>query len=75
MAKSSSASNSNGLAPDSPLQGLPFEQLHGNEELAFRFIDVYGADVWMIEGRCCLRFALETPQGRNIRSQTVGQRI
>ena len=42
----------NGLVADSLAQGLPFEQLHGDEGTPLIFVDlVDGADVGMIEGR------------------------
>jgi len=56
------------VVPTQPLlEGLPFEQLHGDERLAFVFINVVdGADVGMIQRRRGARLALEALQDNGI---------
>ena len=55
-------------------EGLPFQILHRNEGLPLEFADVVNRTyIGMIEGRGCLRFALETFQSVAILGQRLGQ--
>src|ERR1700722_12206846 len=56
------------------LQGVAFEQLHGDKRPVVRVINfVDGADVGMIKSRGGLGFALETAEGLGILANVVGQ--
>src|SRR5215469_2224957 len=49
------------LPTDQMFERLPIQKLHGNERLAFVPANlVNGANMWMIERGCRLRFALES---------------
>ena len=63
-------------AGDAVLQGLAFEELHGDERLAVLLADVVnGADVGMIQGGCGVRFAPEAAERLRIAGDLVGQKL
>jgi hypothetical protein len=61
---------------DHVLEGGAVEELHGQKGSAVLFSDVVdGADIRMIERRCCLRFALKACQGLGVGGQIIGQEL
>ena len=61
---------------DAVLQGLAFEQLHGEKRVALVLAHfVNGADVGMIDGGGGARFALETLDGRAVARYFVRQKF
>src|SRR5208337_1334249 len=63
-----------GLSGDAVLQGGAFQKLHGDEGLAILLADVIdGADIWMIEGRCGLRFALKASESLGVAGNVFRQ--
>ena len=55
---------------------LSLQQLHGNEGSPVSLIDfVNCADVWVIQRRCSLGFALKTAEGLRITAQFVGKKL
>src|ERR1700746_2501521 len=63
-----------GTAPDAVLERRPFQKFHCDEGVTIllaRVVD--GADVWMVQCRRSLRFALEANQGMRVASEVCGQ--
>src|ERR1039458_7775993 len=55
------------------LQGQPVQKLHGDERFAVLVVNfVDGADVWMIECRCCLGFALKAAECLRVFGYVIG---
>ena len=62
------------FAHDCLLERLSFHHLHRDERTSLMLADfVDGADVWMVEGRCGLRFALKALQRFGCLDQIVRQ--
>ena len=63
-------------ATDSLRQGVPFEQLHGDEVLPFVLIDcVDGADAGMIEGRRSAGLTLESLEHGRVLGELRGEEL
>ena len=64
------------LAFSAVLEGVPLEQLHGNEISAIMLVDVInGADARVVEGRGGTRLALETLNGLRVTDQLFRQEL
>ena len=65
-----------GLAGDAMLEGLAFEQFHGDEGAAFEFVDVVnGADVGMVQEGGGAGFAAESFDGLWVMGDVVGKKF
>src|SRR5882762_2354872 len=64
------------MSGDHVLQRQAIQILHGNERLPILLTDVVNrADVWMVQRRGGLRFALETGEGLRVSSDLIGQEL
>ena len=64
------------LLPDALLEGLPFQQLHGDKVAAIGLPDLIdSADIRMVQGRGGPGFTLKTLQRRSVLFQFAGQKL